>query len=452
MIGTELKEKRTLNRLSQSKLSEITGIPQVLLSAFELGKQNLPDEYKKTIQDTFSSIDNKKILISNKKRYRSHAKDNLLIPSRPRRSYQRTQRNHDYLQLLTEIEQKFKEESSTLKAMSFFAGCGGLCYGVKAAGFEIVGTNELVQAYRNIYLKNFPKANFLPNDITKITKDDIFKITKEHINIDLLIGGPPCQGFSLAGKRDVNDERNTLFQYYLEIAQVVKPKVILMENVRLLTSMKDPDGELVSERIINTFKENGYICNYFYVNAQDYGVPQNRGRVIFVAIRDDIHIPPSVPKPIYGNKIPYFSFGDAVSDLEFIESGEDSKKDIYHKAVKHPDHVIKWLIDVPQGKSAHDNQCETLRPPSGYNTTYKRQLWNEPGKTVGTTYAMISGSNNVHPIATRSLTTREALRLQSFPDGFKLTGKMGDIRTTIGNAVPPLLAYALAKHIKETYF
>ncbi|PWL61363.1 MAG: DNA cytosine methyltransferase [Bacteroidales bacterium] len=104
---------------------------------------------------------------------------------------------------------------------------------------------------------------------------------------------------------------------------------------------------------------------------------------------------------------------------------------------------------VNHGKSTHDNEAPALRPLSGYNTTYKRQVWNEPGATVTTNFNMISGGNNVHPITTRALTIREALRLQSFPDSFKLTGKEGAIRTIIGNAFPPLLAYYFARHIKD---
>ncbi|MBT6052243.1 MAG: DNA cytosine methyltransferase, partial [Candidatus Scalindua sp.] len=181
---------------------------------------------------------------------------------------------------------------------------------------------------------------------------------------------------------------------------------------------------------------------------------QHRERVIFIGLRYDLDTPPSIPLPGYGsdlNKTPCFTFGDAVSDLKFLESGEWCPFDSYHKAVSHPEHVIKWLLDVPEGKSAHENLNESLRPPSGYNTTYKRLVWDAPAGTVTTNYSMISGCRNVHPVATRALTTREALRLQSFPDSFRLTGKKGDVSTTIGNAVPPLLAYFLGKHIKESY-
>ncbi len=459
MVGVSLRKQRMEVGLSQSKLADITGIQQARLSAFELQKQELTIQEQEIIEKSLGELDKNKVSSLKKKRYRKHIKDGSTIAFRPRRSYLKTLRNEEYLSLLSELENKFNSNNkSSLKAISFFAGCGGLCYGVKAAGFNIVATNELQNAYKKIYSDNFSGFEFLSNDITEIKDNDIKKIIKKQGAIDLMIGGPPCQGFSLAGKRDVNDSRNTLFQNYLHIASIIKPKVILMENVRLLTSMKDPSGEYVSKRILDTFKSIGYSCAFFTVNAKNYGVPQDRERVIFVGLREDLKASPSIPiasygfeKNLFSDESPLFSFGDAVSDLEFIESGENCTSDEYHKAVNHPEHVIKWLIDVPEGKSAHENNDKELRPPSGYNTTYKRQVWNEPAGTVATTYGMISGCRNVHPIATRALTTREALRLQSFPDSFKVTGKMGDIRTTIGNAVPPLLGYAFGEYIKKTY-
>lgn len=459
MNGSELRQKRINIGLSQAKLAEITGIQQARISAFELGKQQLRYKEIDLIVFTLSNLNDDNIKKLNKKRYQNHVKDNNIISSRPRRRYYPTPRNREYLELLNELSEKFHScQSTNLKAVSFFAGCGGLCYGVKAAGFQIIATNELIEAYKKIYIQNFADANFLADDIKNISKKDINELVSRYAEIDLMIGGPPCQGFSLAGKRNVNDDRNTLFHYYLKIAESIKPKVILMENVRLLTSMKDPNGKLVRDRILRIFEEIGYHSEFFYVNAKDYGVPQHRERVIFIGVRRDLSKPPNIPEGRFGLKSdlfnfkqPYFTFGDAVSDLEYLESGEKSLIDIHHWAVKHPEHVIQWLIDVPQGKSAHDNEDKSLRPPSGYNTTYKRQIWDEPAGTVATTYGMISGCRNVHPIATRSLTTREALRLQSFPDSFVLSGKSGDIRTVIGNAVPPLLAYELAFYIRENY-
>jgi DNA (cytosine-5)-methyltransferase 1 len=459
MTGFAIRERRIGIGLSQSKLADITGIEQARISAYELGKLDLSIIEVHKIAAHLEKIDETSILKLKKKRYQISQHWDSIVAQRPRRDFLKTKRNKEYLEVLKYLESQFINPPNTgLKAVSFFAGCGGLCYGVKAAGFEIVATNELVENYKAIYELNFPNVNFLPNDVQEITKADIENILKKHKKIDLMVGGPPCQGFSLAGKRDVNDKRNTLFEYYLKIAQQIRPKVILIENVRLLTSMKDPNGSLVSKRILDTFETIGYTSNFYNINAKDYGVPQHRERVIFIAIRKDLKKNPSIAESKYGNSaslfnshLPYFTFGDAASDLEYLESGESCLKDEHHWAVNHPEHVIRWLVDVPEGKSAHDNIDPNLRPPSGYNTTYKRQVWTEPAGTVATTYGMISGCRNVHPIATRALTTREALRLQSFPDSFKLTGNDGPIRTVIGNAVPPLLGFELAKFIKENY-
>lgn len=446
-------------QVSQAQFSEIVGIPQYYLSGLELGK-NAPtaDEIVK-IKMAVEKINHGDIKPRRKKRISKEVFDYSIVAVNPRRGYVKTERNEEYKKLLCELETNFKKDHSDCpKAISFFAGCGGLCYGITAAGFNIVASNELVEDYRKIYKLNFPNARFLSNDIRDITDLEIEELLKEHPVIDLFAGGPPCQGFSLAGKRDIKDQRNTLFQYYLRIANKVRPKVILMENVRLLTSMKNPKGKYVKDEIIETFDSIGYNGQFFIVNASDYTVPQNRERVLFVGIRKDLRMKPDMLNPLCGTesdlfttRIPKFTFGDAISDLEYLESGESSSSDKYHKATNHPEHVIRWLYNVPQGKSAHDNEDPSLRPPSGYNTTYKRQIWTEPGCTVTTNFNMISGGNNVHPIATRALTIREALRLQSFPDSFKFTGKEGSIKTTIGNAVPPLLAYHVASFIKRTY-
>jgi len=459
MTGFDVKEIRSQIGLSQAKLSELTGLSRARISAYELGKQSLSADERRTLSDVLKKTDTAQVLQLKKKKLQNSKHWDSILTQRPRRGYSKTKRNKDYLNVLKTMEKQFAKPSQAgLKAVSFFAGCGGLCYGVKAAGFEIIAVNELVENYKDIYTLNFPNATFLPNDIRDIKTSDIAKFLKKNDRIDLMIGGPPCQGFSLAGKRDVNDKRNTLFEYYLNLAKHIQPTVILIENVRLLTSMKDPNGSLVSKRILDTFKKIGYVSAFFYVNAKNYGVPQHRERVIFVAIRKDQNKIPAIAEPKYGepknsrdSKPPYFTFGDAVSDLEFLESGEYSHSDAHHKAVNHPEHVIRWLVDVPEGKSAHNNMDPNLRPPSGYNTTYKRQVWKEPGSTVATTYGMISGCRNVHPIATRSLTTREALRLQGFPDSFKLCGNDGTIRTVIGNAVPPILAYELAVFIRDNY-
>lgn len=457
--GPELKKYRSEIGLSQAKLAKITGITQAKISSFELEKSKLSLDEIKIIKNTINQLDSNTISKLKKKKYKQPSHTGKILASRPRRSYEKTARNEEYLETLKELESDFQRllSANAPKALSFFAGAGGLCYGIKAAGFQLIGAAELHQGFRKIHNLNFPSSLELVHDVRKFSQDDCKKVIDKEGEIDLMIGGPPCQGFSLTGKRDVNDKRNSLFEDYLKIANVVNPKIILMENVRLLTSMKDPNGHLVSERILSEFLEIGYKVDFFFVNAKNYGVPQHRERVIFVATRAKNQLP-SIPPithdisaDLFSTTKPFFTFGDAVSDLEYIESGEKSKTDKYHQAVSHPEHVLRWLVDVPEGHSAHENEDPNMRPPSGYNTTYKRQVWGEPGATVSTNFSMISGSRNIHPIATRSITIREAMRLQSFPDSFRLTGTQSDIRASIGNAVPPLLAYALGKHLIKTY-
>lgn len=179
-------------------------------------------------------------------------------------------------------------------------------------------------------------------------------------------------------------------------------------------------------------------------------------RIFLVANRADVAQPirPSITHgPIASSLFdavqPWQTFRNATSDLEPLESGETSVSDGLHWAVAHPEHVLKWLRETPEGESAHNNLDPKLRPPSGYNTTYKRLRWDEPSSTIGTTFGMISGSRNVHPFLTRSLTIREAARCQTFPDDFRFEGTWSDIRTMIGNAVPPLLAKTVAGSIRR---
>lgn len=233
-----------------------------------------------------------------------------------------------------------------------------------------------------------------------------------------------------------------------------------MENVRLLTSMKDSEGNLFIDKIMESFENIGYTVTINQINAQDYGVPQSRERVFLIGINKKTGIDFSFPTisnssekriTVNGLTEPYVTFRDATGELALLESGEHSL-DPLHWSISHPEHVIKWLKPVPEGHSAHENEDPALRPPSGFNTTYKRIVWAEPCSTISTNFSMISGCRNVHPTSTRSLTIREAARAQSFPDEFVFFGKWGDVRKTIGNAVPPLLSYAIAKAIYEQLF
>ena len=342
------------------------------------------------------------------------------------------------------------KKSTAPRVIAMFAGCGGFASGFSNAGFQIDGFVEIDSSARSTFRRNFPTSKCLAHSV-----EDFSKSVKDYDGqIDVLIGGPPCQGFSLAGKRDPKDPRNSLFQHLVTIAEALSPKVIVMENVRLLLSMKNKDGQPVIADIQREFESIGYSTSLWTLNAKDYGVPQSRERIFIVSTRSDIPIPPlpSVSH-FHPDSLDQFlgdrwrTFRDATSDLELLESGEKSENDPLHWAVTHPSRVITWLQETPEGQSAHDNKDRRKRPPSGYNTTYKRLSWDEPSSTVSTNFGMISGSRNVHPQSTRSLTVREACRLQTFPDSYEFEGSWGDIRTQIGNAVPPALAQAVAEAV-----
>jgi DNA (cytosine-5)-methyltransferase 1 len=455
LSGMTMRQHRQQAGLSQAKLAELTGVPQHVLSAFELGKSELPAPAVAKVVSALASPSDVAALSGRRKRYAKHSySEAAILPARVALA-RKTERNASYVAELNELARAHAANRGTaFTAVSLFSGCGGFSLGFSAAGFALQGFVELDANLRSIYRANFQNSIEIGGDIASLSDASIQQHAAAFGEIDAIIGGPPCQGFSLAGKREVTDPRNSLFRHYLRFVDAMRPKVALLENVRLLTSMKSAEGDRVKDQIIDEFRRHGYRVAMFEINARSYGVPQHRERVIFVATRADLDIAPSIPQATHAATDDLFApvtapatFADACSDLAYIESGGESA-DPLHRAVHHPDHVVRWLWDVPEGRSAHENDNAALRPPSGYNTTYKRQVWLEPAATVQTTFGMISGCRNVHPIATRALTVREAARIQSFPDQFAFPGALGPTRTGIGNAVPPLLAFALAKHAR----
>ena len=449
--GTELRSVRESLGISQARFSEIVGLPQHLLSSFELEKATLPIDDLSKINDLLPNIMKLEAVLRRKKRYRKHTYSNREIDSARSQRYRKTSGNAKYLDTLTDLQ---TVPPSSFTGLSLFSGIGGLSLGFRRAGCSIRGFVEIDDAISRMYEANFD-ARRVGSDITQLSSKCLKRLLEKIGPVDVVIGGPPCQGFSLSGKRRTDDPRNNLFKEYLRVIEVVSPRIAIMENVRLLTSMHQENGGLVKDAVIEGFTRHQYRSNLFEINAKHYGVPQHRDRVFFVAVRDDISVPPTFPPATFGETGDLFAqlydvrtFADACSDLPYIESGEETD-DPMHRSVSHPDHVIDWLWNVPQGASAHENADPMLRPPSGYNTTYKRQIWDEPGSTVQTTFGMISGCRNVHPIATRSMTIREAARLQSFPDSYTFVGTLNAIRTGIGNAVPPLLARCIAEHIRS---
>ena len=465
-----IKEKRLEYKISQTKIAEATGFSKAIISSWELGK-NVPsrNDFQIVSNTLLTLIDNINNGL-NDVREKRIIKSNTVKKKLPK-AITNSAEYHELLNRVSRVPCAYRDLLSNLyhramsqkekdapKAIALFSGCGGLSLGFAAAGFNLVGHVEIDDSANQIYDANFPNSKILGNDICGISESQIQHWRKELGNIDVIIGGPPCQGFSLAGKRDPEDARNRLFTYYSKIVSLVRPKAFVFENVRLLTSMKTTDGQLFINCIFDSFSKAGYHLAKIEVNMADYGVPQSRERVVIVGVRNDINADFVFPMATHQVKLDTYeqslfktqnqlSFRDATCDLINLESG-DVSDDPLHWSVVHPDHVIRWLKNVPEGCSAHDNEDPNLRPPSGFNTTYKRIKWDEPCSTITTNFSMISGCRNVHPSATRSLTIREAARAQSFPDEFVFLGKWGDVRKAIGNAVPPIFAETIANEIK----
>ena len=452
----DIINKRKEYKISQIKLAKYSGFTPAEISGWEKGK-NKPTESQLEKLNSFLEkmvyeIDNNSLDVTKKKIVKSEKEKNFKVPKAIKNSDEynsllrkrETKIENQYRDSLSDLYKKMtkKKDDSAPIGIALFSGCGGLTAGFEAEGFNIVGHIEIESSANKIYEENYPNSELLKNDICDVTKEDIKKWKEKYGDIDIIIGGPPCQGFSLAGKRNPDDIRNQLYKKYAEVVSLIKPKVFVMENVFNMTTMKDVDGVLFIDKIKELFKEYGYELNINYINAKDFGVAESRERVIIIGTKSG---EPSISLKNISKK--EITFREATSDLKEIEAAELSD-DPLHWSISHPQHVIEWLKCVPEGHSAHENKDENLRPPSGFNTTYKRIYWDQPCSTISTNFSMISGSRNVHPKATRSFTIREAARVQSFPDEFVFVGNWGDVRKAIGNAVPPLLAMSIANQIK----
>lgn len=463
--GSIIRTERKKRGLSQSKLSDITEIDQAQISRWELKKDKIQKSRLDSIVEKIHSLTKKEVSNLKRKKTFHKGKVNHQSNSYPQSSNEKCVRDCGTRPRFPEydiVNTNRSYETPSGNAVALFAGCGGMSLGFKLANYNVLGYIEKESALQSIYEANFLGTEKLGGDIREISSKYIANWKEKVGHIDVVFGGPPCQGFSLAGKRDEDDPRNQLFREYARVVEILKPDILLMENVRLLTSMDAPDGRKVVEHIKEALLRAGYYSDFRELNAQHFGVPQSRERVFFLGVRCDsdrgqreISFPSRTHVDsgslFVQNSKPLRTFAQATSDLESLESGERSECDPWHFAVSHPPHVIRWLKDVPEGASAHENEDPNLRPNSGYNTTYKRIRSDEPCSTIGTNFGMISGSRNVHPTDTRSFTIREAMRVQTFPDDFRIFGRLGDVRKGIGNAVPPLLAFKFANCIKNKY-
>ncbi|MBA7483952.1 Modification methylase HaeIII [subsurface metagenome] len=360
-------------------------------------------------------------------------------------------------------------------AIDLFAGGGGLSVGFLKVGFEVVLGLDNWGPAKVTFESNHPGSTFLLKDASGVTGDEMRRAAGI-AEVDVLLGGPPCQGFSTAGKRALDDPRNALVRQFLRLAEELQPKFVVMENVEGFVSFVG--GRLVDE-VVEVMTRMGYESWQRVLQAADYGIPQKRKRFFLVATR--LPVDYSFPQPTHrgpnnANLVsthlpPWLTFWDAVSDLPVIKAGESAseyasppendyqvarrnRSDVLyeHTTPHHTEKLIKLMSFVPPGKSAFDvwdEIPEELRPTSGFANSYGRIVANEPAPTITRNFTTPSSAQCIHPLVDRALSLREGARAQSFDDTFRFLASFTDNRLLIGNAVPPLLAKAVAESVKD---
>lgn len=341
--------------------------------------------------------------------------------------------------------------------IDLFSGVGGLSLGFEMAGFNVVLANEYDAEIAAAYRNNNPYAKMIVADITTLPIKETFASYVDKTTV--VIGGPPCQGFSQKGKRkSINDPRNFLFRYYYQVVCYVRPKYFVIENVpNLLTT----EHGLFKTEIIELFSGIGYTVTTGILCAADFGVPQNRHRTCIIGRLGNA--PVKLPK----SNGKHTTIWEAISDLNYLQSGEGTEISDYRYAPQTPyQEMLRKGSEVLYNHVATSHSKLTLErlsliPPnhgkemlpeehltrSIYSGTWCRMKKNGIARTITTRYDTPSSGEFTHPILNRAITTREAARIQSFPDTFHFFGSKSSQMKQVGNAVPPLLSMAIAQQI-----
>ena len=348
-----------------------------------------------------------------------------------------------------------------MNVLDQFAGCGGISLGFKLAGYNISGGVDIDPDSIKTFQKNFPKSKAVCESLLEYTDEKILEDFLEK-KIDIIVGGPPCQGFSSANRwsKENEDPRNKLFFEYLRFVELLKPKAVVIENVRGILTR---DKGFAKDRIEKLLKNLGYSVDCKVLNASDYGVPQNRLRAFFVAIRDDYKETFDFEKI---NPKPKVTVKDAIGELYNIDQNplvkltnkplnnytkylRKENQILLNHEIKYPAELTQSRIShVPQGGNWKDIPVELFpnNRSNRHSSAFKRLNENACSITIDTGNAH---SNYFHPLYNRIPTVREAARIQSFKDDFVIEGSRTSQYRQIGNAVPPLLAKAVADELKK---
>lgn len=361
----------------------------------------------------------------------------------------------------TKEKEEYIMEDNKFNVVDLFSGAGGLSRGFMDAGFNVVLGIDADEAALKTFKANHGSAETMKIDL--FNHDNLTRITEyldsRNIMIDVLVGGPPCQGYSLAGPRNEHDERNTLYEAMVKFAKMTKPKVIVLENVPGLLKLFNGKG---AQRIMDDFSALGYQMKNKILYAPEYGVPQIRKRVFFVGVLPEVG-EFNYPEPFI-NKENFITCEEAIGDLPSLEIDLGSEESDYlteplsvyqeimrkntdklynHLGTKHEDKTIKLIAMVPEGKN-YKALPEPYNTMFKYNEALTRYHSKKPSLTINTGHR-----SHFHYKWNRIPTVRESARLQSFPDDFIFYGNKSQQYRQVGNAVPPLLGKAVALQVKK---
>ena len=345
--------------------------------------------------------------------------------------------------------------------LDLFCGCGGLSKGFQMDGYRVLAGIDHDEPALSTYRRNFPKSSTLPTDLANPDVGKELKRVFKGKSVDVVVAGPPCQGFSLTGPRNFDDSRNRLYLAVFDVVSALQPMAFVIENVRGMATLYK--GQ-VREEVLRRFAKLGYTTVTEILCAANYGVPQLRHRLFFVGVRDKCG-QFEFPVPTHGPnaELPFVTCLQAIGDLPSLKKtlGEeeqeysriastpyqvfmrqDSPKLFNHVSTRHTD-VVKHVIslvppggdyrDLPRGVGEHRR----------FNEAWTRYHPDKPSFTIDTGHR-----NHFHYSADRVPTVRENARLQSFPDNFVFSGTRTQQNRQVGNAVPPLLAKAIASQLR----
>jgi DNA (cytosine-5)-methyltransferase 1 len=413
-----ISQKTVRRHIASGKLKslKIGGVYRIPKDSLESFINNLDDDFNEIVMgyDLFG-----------KKIYK-----NDFTKKTGKRTYNYKNNSKDDINWVEVFDVWENSNKSQLTFVDLFSGAGGITKGFELAGLKgICGLDWFTEAGKT-YRRNF-KHPFVEGDIkSEDKKQEFYDTVRKGLKgqpLNLVAGGFPCQGFSMAGNRIVDDPRNSLYKELLDIVVTLQPEFVVCENVVGLRSMLE--GK-VEEKIINDFKEAGYSMNVTVLRAADYGVPQKRDRVIFIGNRvnkTNLH-----PKPFLSES-EYVTTGEAIEDL----MNKPADPQINHIPTNHRPDMAKRMLELEEGKSLY----------KGYSDAWKKCPWNEASCTIKENH----GGVNIHPKLPRVLTAREMARIQSFPDDFIFEGPKSKQLVQLGNAVPPLLAKAIGLAIRKAY-